>query len=198
MRARHAAATVLALALVAAACSGGDDDDSASRDEAEDATTTTEAAALPEGYEGYTSERYADDANWLCKPGKQDDVCARDLDATSVAADGSTEVVSHEVAEDPAIDCFYVYPTISTDPGPNSDLVPAEPEEINTVYNQAARLTSSCRMFAPLYRQLTLSMIGAAARPRCPAPIPGRSPTATWSTPSSPTSPTTAMPVASC
>ena len=80
MRARHAAATVLALALVAAACSG--DEDSAGRDDARDTTTTDtagEAAALPEGYEGYTSELYADDANWLCKPGKQDDVCARDL-----------------------------------------------------------------------------------------------------------------------
>jgi len=172
MRARHAAATVLALALVAAACSG--DDDSAGSDDAQDTTTTTEAVALPEGYEGYTSELYADDANWLCKPGKQDDVCARDLDATSVAADGSTEVMPHEVAEDPPVDCFYVYPTISGDPGPNSDLVPAEAEEINTVYNQAARLTSSCRMFAPLYRQLTLSMIGGGG----PAPAPGTDPRA--------------------
>jgi hypothetical protein len=175
MRARHAAATVLALALVAAACSG--DDDSAGRDDAPATTTTDtsgEAAALPEGYEGYTSELYADDANWLCKPGKQDDVCARDLDATSVAADGSTEVMPHEVAEDPPVDCFYVYPTISGDPGPNSDLVPAEAEEINTVYNQAARLTSSCRMFAPVYRQLTLSMIGGGG----PAPAPGTDPRA--------------------
>ena len=175
MRARHAAAAVLALALVAAACSG--DDDSSGRDDARDTTTTDtsgEAAALPEGYEGYTSELYADDANWLCKPGKQDDVCARDLDATSVAADGSTQVMPHEVAEDPPIDCFYVYPTISGDPGPNSDLVPAEAEEINTVYNQAARLTSSCRMFAPVYRQLTLSMIGGGG----PAPAPGTDPRA--------------------
>ena len=91
---------------------------------------------------------------------------ARDLDATSVAADGSTEVMPHEVAEDPPIDCFYVYPTISGDPGPNSDLVPAEAEEVNTVYNQAARLTSSCRMFAPVYRQLTLSMIGGGGGSR--------------------------------
>jgi hypothetical protein len=172
MRARPTAAAVLALALAAAACSG--DDDSGGSDDAEDTTTDTEAAALPEGYEGYTSELYADDANWLCKPGIADDVCARDLDATSVAADGSTEVVPHEVAEDPAIDCFYVYPTISGDPGPNSDLVPAESEEINTVYNQAARLASSCRVFAPLYRQLTLSMIGSGGA----APAPGTDPRA--------------------
>ena len=171
MRARHAAA-LLAVALVAAACSG--DDDSASRDDAGNATTTTEAVALPAGYEGYTSELYADDANWLCKPGIADDVCSRDLDTTSVSADGSTQVVPHEVADDPAIDCFYVYPTISGDPGPNSDLVPAEEQEINTVYNQVARLTSSCRVFAPVYRQLTLSMIGGGG----PAPAPGTDPRA--------------------
>ncbi len=155
------AAAVLVLALAAAACSGGGDDDTdAAGDEGGGATTTTEPAALPAGWEGYTSTTYADDAHWLCKPGIADDVCSRDLDATAVEPDGTTEVVPHEVAEDPAIDCFYVYPTISSDPGPNSDLVPAEPEEINTVLNQGARLTSSCRMFAPVYRQVPLSMIG--------------------------------------
>ena len=113
------------------------------------ATTTTEPAALPAGWEGYSSATYADDAHWLCKPGIADDVCSRDLDATRVAADGTTEVEPHEAAEDPAVDCFYVYPTVSEDPTPNSDLVPAEAQEINTVYNQAARLTSSCRLYAP-------------------------------------------------
>jgi hypothetical protein len=145
------AAAVLVLALAAAACSGGGDDDTdAAGDEDAGATTTTVPAELPAGWEGYTSATYADDAHWLCKPGITDDVCSRDLDATVVGPDGTTEVVPHEVAEDPAIDCFYVYPTISGDPGPNSDLVPAEPEEINTVLNQGARLTSSCRMFAPV------------------------------------------------
>jgi hypothetical protein len=150
----------LTLSVVAAGCTGGDgDDDEAGAGSGED-TATTEAAELPRGYDGYTSDIYADDANWMCKPGLADDVCSRDLDATAVAADGTTEVVAHEVAEEPAIDCFYLYPTVSEDPNPNSDLVPAETQEINTVYNQAARLTSTCRMFAPVYRQVTLSMIG--------------------------------------
>ena len=157
---------VLAVALTAlgASCSSGDGDDDAddAGAEAEGAGGDSTAAEveLPEGYEGYTSENYADDAHWLCKPGIADDVCSRDLDATSVAADGSTEIVEHEVAEDPPIDCFYVYPTTSFDQGPNSDWEPAEAEEIHTVYNQAARLTSTCRVFAPVYRQATLSSIG--------------------------------------
>jgi pimeloyl-ACP methyl ester carboxylesterase len=159
-RARHwrqLLTLTLAGVLAATACSASDDDDGA--DDAGDTATTT-APELPAGYSGHTSAIYADDANWLCKPGIADDVCGRDLDATAVAADGSTEVIEHEAADDPPVDCFYVYPTISRDPGPNSDLVPAEGEEIFTAYNQVARLTSTCRVYAPVYRQITLSQIG--------------------------------------
>jgi len=161
-RAAGALGAVVAAALVAA-CSSGDGTGAGdgSGDEADGATGTTAAeVALPDGYEGYTSEIYTDEARWLCRPGAADDVCARDLDATAVAADGSTEVIAHEVADDPPVDCFYVYPTVSGDPTPNSDFEAGEGEEIVTVYNQAARLTSTCRLFAPIYRQLTLSMIG--------------------------------------
>jgi Protein of unknown function (DUF3089) len=77
-----------------------------------------------------------------------------------VLADGTTEVERHQVAEDPPVDCFYVYPTTSFDQGPNSDFTPGESEEISTVYNQVARLTSTCRVFAPIYRQATISAIG--------------------------------------
>lgn len=103
----------------------------------------------------YTSEVYADPAHWLCRPDKADDVCHRNLDATVVQPDGSLEVQPHTVASAPPIDCFYVYPTISADQTPNSDLVPSDAEE-GSVLSQAARLTSQCRVFAPVYRQLTL------------------------------------------
>lgn len=158
----HGRKLALALALLAAACSG--DDGGATGD----ATTTTASAtdvALPDGYEDHTSDIYVDDANWLCKPGIDDDVCGRDLGATAVAADGSTEVREHEVADDPPVDCFYVYPTTSFDEGPNSDLEPAEAEEVFTAYNQVARLTAACRVYAPVYRQITLSAIGGGAPP---------------------------------
>jgi len=158
-RRRWLATTTLAALVVAAACSSSDDGEASAADAAEE-TATTAAAELPAGYDGHTSETYADDAHWLCKPGIADDVCRRDLDATAVAADGTTEVIEHEAADDPPVDCFYVYPTTSRDPGLNSDLEPAESEEISTVYNQAARLTSTCRVFAPVYRQVTLSAIG--------------------------------------
>lgn len=154
----------LTVAALLGGCSSGDDADAERDGEAAEAGGRAGAdVELPADYEGYTSEVYADDAHWLCKPGIDDDVCSRDLDATSVAADGSTEVIEHEVAEDPPADCFYVYPTTSFDPGPNSDFEAAEAEEIHTAYNQVARLTSTCRVYAPIYRQLTLSAIGGGA-----------------------------------
>jgi Protein of unknown function (DUF3089) len=166
-RRRRLMVVAVAVAALAAACSSGDDggdegatDGTASGD---GTATTAEAAPLPAAYEDYSSELYADDANWLCKPGMADDVCAADLDTTVVNADGSTEVVAHEVAEDPPIDCFYVYPTVSFDEEINSDLEPGENEEVVTVLNQAARLNSTCRVFAPIYRQITLGGIGGGA-----------------------------------
>src|SRR5690606_2204549 len=158
------AAVAVVLAALAACSSDDGDSDAAEEDGARTEGAATEVA-LPESWEGYTSESYADDAHWLCKPGIADDVCEdTDLDATVVEADGSTEVVEHEVAEDPPVDCFYVYPTTSYDEGPNSDWEPGEAEEISTVRNQAARLTASCRVFAPIYRQATLSAIGGGFR----------------------------------
>jgi hypothetical protein len=173
-RPRRVAGALGALALLVAACSGDDGDEGEGAGRGSEGasgdgstTATSEAAPLPQGYEGYRSDLYADEASWLCRPGRDDDVCARDLDTTVVNADGSTEVERHEPAEDPAVDCFYVYPTVSRDESANSDMEPGEPDEIFVTYNQAARLTATCRVFAPIYRQLTLGMIGT---PREPAP----------------------------
>lgn len=102
---------------------------------------------------------YTDRANWLCRP-DLDDVCDTDLDATSVAADGTLTIEPFVPASDAPVDCFYVYPTISRDPGSNSDLE-AGPEERFVVQNQAAPLGTGCRMFAPVYRQVTLTALAS-------------------------------------
>jgi hypothetical protein len=104
---------------------------------------------------------YADPVTWLCLPGRQD-ACAVDQTATIVAADG--KLTRETWKADPAapIDCFYVYPTVSTDPGGNSDMT-AGPEENGVVRMQLARFASQCRVFAPLYRQATLTALRAAA-----------------------------------
>jgi hypothetical protein len=99
--------------------------------------------------------------HWLCRPGKAGDACSIDLSTTVIAADGT--LTSEPFAANPAapIDCFYVYPTVSNDQTPNSDLV-AGPEEQAVIAAQLARFGSQCRLFAPLYRQVTLTSLRAA------------------------------------
>jgi len=92
---------------------------------------------------------------WLCRPGRQD-ICAGDLSSTIITRDGS--MTRENWKPDPAapIDCFYVYPTISDDPGGNSGLVPGAGEK-RAVEHQFARFASVCRPYAPMYRQITLA-----------------------------------------
>jgi hypothetical protein len=107
-------------------------------------------------YPGYSSATYTGPANWLCRPDKSD-VCDADMDATVIRANGKTKVERFRAAKKPKIDCFYVYPTISTDPTGNSDLLPGDDQELFVVRQQAARLGVVCRVFAPIYRQVTLT-----------------------------------------
>lgn len=155
---------IVVLGLALAACSNDDGATETGADEpspADQTTTSAPTGALPAGYEGYVSDTYSDDANWLCKPGIADDVCTTtDLDATVVEADGTASTEEFPLADSPPVDCFYVYPTISGDPTPNSDLVPG-PEEKGMTASQAARMGEVCRVYAPMYRQNTLaSMLG--------------------------------------
>jgi hypothetical protein len=164
------AAVALALILVASACSG-DDDAKPAASEKPSSTSTTEAG--PAAYDGYTSDVYADPASWLCRPDK-DDVCDHDMESTSVAADGTSEIESWTEAKDAAIDCFYVYPTISTDKTDNSDMTPSEKEELFVVRQQAARLGAVCNVYAPVYRQTTLTALVARMGGKAPAEGTGR------------------------
>jgi hypothetical protein len=97
---------------------------------------------------------YSDPKTWLCRPGGKD-ACAIDHTTTIVASDG--KLTRETWAADPKapIDCFYVYPTISTDPTPNSDMNP-DPAELNVIKQQFARFVSKCQPYAPMYRQVTL------------------------------------------
>jgi pimeloyl-ACP methyl ester carboxylesterase len=98
---------------------------------------------------------YADEKNWLCRPGRTGDACDVDLTTTVVAADGTLTRETWAANPKAPIDCFYVYPTVSTDLGFNSDMT-ADPAEMNVIHQQFARFGSKCRTFAPMYRQITL------------------------------------------
>ena len=70
---------------------------------------------------------YSQLSNWLCRPGRQD-ACVVDQDSTILSADGTMNLEKWTANPDAPIDCFYIYPTVSTDPTPSSDMI-AGPEE---------------------------------------------------------------------
>jgi hypothetical protein len=103
---------------------------------------------------------YANPADWLCLPGR-DDSCSKPLPTTELGPNGYGATAQVKPAANPPIDCFYVYPTVSRDPGDNSDLVPG-PEEQAVAWVQVARFGTICRTFAPMYRQATLTALRKA------------------------------------
>jgi hypothetical protein len=103
---------------------------------------------------------YRNASHWLCLPGRED-ACGKPLPTTALNANGYGSVGQSVPAENPPADCFYVYPTISRDPGVNSDLTPGI-EEHAAAAVQFARFSSVCKTYAPLYRQATLAHLLAA------------------------------------
>ena len=87
--------------------------------------------------------------------------CDVDLSTTVLDRDGRSTVERARLDPKAPVDCFYVYPTVSTDTTTNSDLVP-DAAERNVVRLQLARFGTKCRLFAPMYRQLTLAAMGRA------------------------------------
>ena len=83
----------------------------------------TMAFAAPVHAQTNTAADYTRDSNWLCLPGRND-ACSTALPTTDLNAGGYGAKGLSPVAKDPPIDCFYVYPTVSSDPGMNSDLNP--------------------------------------------------------------------------
>ena len=118
------------------------------------------AQAQPSGPPAATD--YTRPANWLCRPGR-DDVCARQPLVTALLPAGFGARIPAPRLADPAIDCFYVYPTVSHDDGLNSDLIPDAGEEKFAVQAQFVPFAGLCRPFAPLYRQMTMAAVATAA-----------------------------------
>jgi Protein of unknown function (DUF3089) len=73
---------------------------------------------------------------------------ARTVEAASTNADASR------------FDCFYVYPTVSTQSGPNANLK-VQPAEIDAAAAQASRFSTACQVWAPMYRQRTSASLAA-------------------------------------
>jgi hypothetical protein len=105
---------------------------------------------------------YSKPGSWLCLPGKGS-LCTTPLATTALNPNGYGSTGLSPVAKNPAVDCFYVYPTMSRDAGMNSDLNPGGSEEKAAIVSQFARFAGACRTFAPIYRQMTIGAVAAAA-----------------------------------
>lgn len=119
------------------------------------------AAPLPAAARTSAVPDYSKPASWLCLPGRAD-ICSAPLPTVALNPNGYGSVGRSTVAADPPIDCFYVYPTVSNDPGMNSDMVP-DGAERSTVQSQFARFAGVCRTFAPVYRQMTVGSVATAS-----------------------------------
>ncbi len=105
-------------------------------------------------------ERSAPTTVWLCRPGMVNDPCAPGLSTTLYSPRLVRQgVVRPSVSRRVPIDCFYVYPTVSDQRTGNANL-DIDPEERSIALYQAARYSQVCRVFAPMYRQVTLAGIG--------------------------------------
>ncbi|MGZ4356480.1 MAG: DUF3089 domain-containing protein [Gaiellaceae bacterium] len=81
-----------------------------------------------------------------------------DLTTTVVDASGAVKVERAVPATDQPVDCFYVYPTVSGEPTINANLKVGFRED-EVAIAQASRFSQTCRIYAPVYRQITLAAL---------------------------------------
>ena len=103
---------------------------------------------------------------WLCRPGQAEDPCTAPQTATVVPAGGPRTVQNGHGDPASKFDCFYVYPTVSTEKSANANLK-VQPAEVDTAIAQVSRFSSVCRVWAPMYHQRTLASVfsGLGASP---------------------------------
>jgi hypothetical protein len=117
---------------------------------------TSHHAASPASSPSATEATTAGKTVWLCRPGAASNPCASSLTSTAVLPDGTRHGEATPPPVTNKLDCFYVYPTVSQETTPNADLQ-IQPAETNVAIAQAARFSSACRVWAPMYRQRTVN-----------------------------------------
>jgi hypothetical protein len=93
---------------------------------------------------------------WLCKPGQKANPCEPSLTTTKFSPAGKRLGVDRvRRAARRKADCFYVYPTVSDQKRPQASQVVDDVLRSIALY-QAARYSRDCRVYAPVYRQVTI------------------------------------------
>ena len=93
---------------------------------------------------------------WLCRPGMANDPCTSSLTTTVVSGSGERSITNARTNAGSRFDCFYIYPTVSGEAFTNADLV-VQKSEIDVAIAQASRFSTLCRVYTPMYRQITLA-----------------------------------------
>ncbi len=95
---------------------------------------------------------------WLCKPGLASNPCTSSAQTTLIKPNGAKVAEPLKAQAKQPIDCFYVYPTVSQQMTANANLeITAAQTGVATA--QASRFSSKCRIYAPIYRQLTVAAL---------------------------------------
>ena len=128
--------------------------------------------ATAAGLSGYVPSGQPDAAGtvWLCRPGQANNPCDFPQQATVVPATGQRTVQIISITTPPKFDCFYVYPTVSEQPGANANLK-IQAGEVGAAISQASRFSSVCQVWAPMYTQRTAASLakGLGAAPAADA-----------------------------
>ena len=98
------------------------------------------------------------ETTWLCKPGLASNPCLNSEETTVELPNGKSLIEKAQPAKKPPIDCFYVYPTVSSQFTENAN-EEIGPEEVAIAESQASRFSQVCNVYAPIYPQLTIPAI---------------------------------------
>jgi Protein of unknown function (DUF3089) len=107
---------------------------------------------------GVAASAASAETTWLCKPGIANNPCLSSEEATVELGNGSSFIEHAQPAKNPPVDCFYVYPTVSSQFAVNAS-EEIEPEETQIAISQASRFSQVCKVYAPIYPQLTIPAI---------------------------------------
>jgi hypothetical protein len=118
------------------------------------AATPAKQAAVAEGAEPSRTDSAG--TEWLCNPGLSIDPCLSNENALVQRTSGKNSVQFSRPARNPPIDCFYVYPTVSEQSGLAANLE-IQASETDVAKFQASRFSSVCKVYAPMYPQITTS-----------------------------------------
>jgi Protein of unknown function (DUF3089) len=116
------------------------------------AAVSPKQAAVSQGADPTRTD--AAGTEWLCNPAYAVDPCRSNENALVQRASGRNSVQLSSPARNPKIDCFYVYPTVSRETTLAANLQ-IQAAETFVAQLQASRFSSVCRVYAPMYPQIT-------------------------------------------